>query len=74
VTIAPSRLLGLEAGRLTEGAPADIAVVDPNKPWFCSPETLRSRGKNSPFLGWEFSAQVRHTLVGGRLVHSIAEA
>lgn len=74
VTIAPARLLGLEAGRLTEGAPADIAVVDPNDPWFCTPETLRSRGKNSPFLGWEFSARVRHTLVGGRLVHSIAEA
>jgi len=70
-TIEPARLLGLEGGRLAEGAAADIAVVDPADPWFCRPDTLQSRGKNSPFLGWEFSARVRHTLVEGRLVHSI---
>jgi dihydroorotase len=70
-TIEPARLLGLEGGRLAEGAAADIAVVDPADPWFCRPDTLRSRGKNSPFLGWEFSARVCHTLVEGRLVHSI---
>jgi dihydroorotase len=70
-TVEPARLLGLEGGRLAEGAVADIAVVHPADPWFCRPETLGSRGKNSPFLGWEFSARVSHTLVEGRLVHSI---
>lgn len=70
VTIAPARLLGLESGQLAEGAPADLAVVNPTAPWFCRLETLNSRGTNSPFLGWEFSAQVSHTLVDGRLVHT----
>ncbi|MEX0431132.1 dihydroorotase [Spiribacter insolitus] len=69
VTLEPARLLGLEGGRLDEGAAADLVVVDPVDPWFCSEERLRSRGLNSPFLGWEFSARATHTLVAGRLVH-----
>lgn len=69
VTIAPARLLGLESGQLAQGAPADLVVVNPHSPWFCSAQTLNSRGANSPFIGWEFSAQVSHTLVDGRLVH-----
>ncbi len=69
VTLEPARLLGLEGGRLDEGAAADLVVVDPVAPWFCTGESLRSRGRNSPFLGWEFSARATHTLVAGRLVH-----
>ncbi len=69
VTIEPAKLLGLESGRLAEGAPADITLVNPNAPWFCTNESLQSRGKNSPFLGWEFSARATHTLIAGRLVH-----
>ena len=70
VTIEPARLLGLEGGRIAEGAAADLVVVDPVAPWFCNSDNLRSRGGNSPFLGWEFSARATHTLVGGRLVHA----
>ncbi len=70
VTCTPAALLGLENGRLAEGAPADITVVNPIAPWFCSSETLTSRGRNSAFLGWEFSARAQHTLVNGRLVYS----
>ena len=69
VTVAPARLLGLETGRLAVGAAADITVVAPHRPWFCTPETLGSRGHNSPFLGWEFDTRVTHTLVEGRRVH-----
>lgn len=73
VTIAPAQLLGLDSGQLAEGAPADIAVIDPNNPWFCHAETLKSRGLNSPFIGWEFSTRVRHTLVAGRWVHQTTQ-
>ena len=73
VTIAPARLLGLESGQLAQGAPADLVVVDPHSPWFCNAQTLNSRGANSPFFGWEFSARVCHTLVDGRLVHHTPE-
>ncbi len=73
VTIEPAKLLGLEGGRLAEGAAADITLINPGSPWFCTADTLQSRGHNSPFLGWEFSARATHTLVGGRIVHQPAE-
>ncbi|WP_159309857.1 amidohydrolase family protein, partial [Spiribacter roseus] len=74
VTVEPARLLGLEGGRLGLGGVADLVVVDPVAPWFCTRETLTSRGHNSPFLGWEFSAGATHTLVGGRLIRAADRA
>lgn len=74
VTVEPARLLGLEGGRLGLGGVADLVVVDPVAPWFCTRETLTSRGHNSPFLGWEFSARATHTLVGGRLIRAADRA
>lgn len=69
VTINPARVLGLESGRLAPGAPADICIFDAEAVWWCMPETLRSRAKNSPFLGWELPGRVSYTLVNGRVVH-----
>jgi dihydroorotase len=74
VTIAPAMVLGLDSGRLQVGAPADVIVVDPDTPWWCRPETLRSGGHNSPFLGWELTGRCTHAIVGGRLVHEAAVA
>jgi dihydroorotase len=74
VTSNPAAILGLESGRLGEGAPADICILDPDAVWWCRPETLRSRGKNSPFLGWELPGRVTQTLVDGRVVYRNDEA
>ncbi|MCS4505566.1 Dihydroorotase-like protein [wastewater metagenome] len=68
-TSGPASVLGLDTGTLAPGAPADICVFDPDAVWWCRRETLRSRGRNSPFLGWEMTGRVRYTLVDGRLVH-----
>ncbi|MRH78009.1 dihydroorotase [Spiribacter sp. C176] len=70
VTSKPAELLGLESGRLAAGAVADIAVIDPHQPWWCTPKALKSRGKNSPFLGWELNGRALWTFVGGRPVHT----
>ncbi len=71
VTCEPARILGLEAGTLSVGAAADIAVVDPERYWTVSPETLHSQGHNTPFMEWELKGRVTHTLLGGRLVHQL---
>jgi dihydroorotase len=65
----PAELLGLEVGRLAPGAPADIVLVDPDAPWVCDAETLRSRSKNTPFEGARFQGRVLRTLVAGRTVY-----
>jgi dihydroorotase len=69
LTSKPARILGVECGSLSLGATADICIIDPKAHWTLTAEQLVSRGHNTPFLGWEFSGRVTHTLVGGELVY-----
>ena len=68
ITCDPAAILGIEAGSLSVGSPADVCVFDPDESWRVTPEALRSQGKNTPFMGYEVSGRVRMTLVGGRIV------
>jgi dihydroorotase len=68
VTSEPARILGIDAGHLAVGAPADVCVFDPESYFKVAPATLRSQGKNTPFLGYELPGVVRYTLVAGEVV------
>lgn len=70
VTSKPARLMGLPGGVLAIGAPADLCLFDPVAFWAVTRETLRSQGKNSPYLRREMQARVTTTIVGGRVVYS----
>lgn len=72
LTAGPAGVLRRETGTLAPGAAADICVIDPDAHWTLSPQTLRGRGHNTPFLGWEFRGQVTHTLLNGRIVYQRA--
>lgn len=69
LTYKPASILGIEAGTLAPGTKADVCIFDPEQYWTVSETTLQSRGKNSPFLGWELKGKVRYTLLDGRLVY-----
>jgi dihydroorotase len=69
VTSEPARVLGVPAGRIASGAPADLVVFDPKAPFRVTAAALKSQGKNSPFLGHELAGRVRATLVAGEVVH-----
>ncbi|MGD9953361.1 MAG: dihydroorotase [Burkholderiales bacterium] len=69
VTIAPARILGIDAGRIAPGAPADLVVFDPQAPHRVSAQGLKSQGRNSPFLGHELVGRVRATVVAGKVVY-----
>jgi dihydroorotase len=69
VTSHPAALLGIDAGTLRVGAPADVCIFDPDAAWRVTPESLRSQGRNTPFAGYEMTGKVRYTLVGGHVVH-----
>jgi dihydroorotase len=45
----PARLLGVEAGELRPGAEADIAIVDPEKPWVVDSSKMAASAGNTPF-------------------------
>jgi len=70
LTCAPAGILGLTQGTLKPGADADICVFDPERYWTLDETNIESRGKNSPFIGWEFKGWVTATILGGELVYS----
>jgi dihydroorotase len=68
MSVNPARILGLEAGSLAVGMPADITVIDPNRAWTVELDRLHSKSKNSPFGGWPMVGSARLTMVGGRIL------
>ncbi len=73
LTVGPAGCLGERLGRrvgLREGEPADLVVFDRSARWRVTEETLRSKGRNSPFLGRELPGRVLATVAGGRLAYT----
>ena len=71
VTSAPAKLLGLQAGRIARGAPADLVICDLNAPVVIQADKLISKSKNSPFDGRRLQGKVLRTVVDGRTVYAI---
>jgi dihydroorotase len=69
VTSEPARVLDINAGHLTPGHSADVCIFDPARYWKVDSGSLRSQGKNTPFLGLELKGKVRYTLVEGQAVY-----
>ena len=69
VTADAAKIVGItKAGHLAPGARADICVFDPAGSTAIDRHTLRSQGKNTPFLGRELPGRVRYTLVEGQVM------
>jgi dihydroorotase len=68
LALNPARRLGLPQGRLSEGAPADLVLFDPDAPFLLDRFTLRSKSKNTPFDGQRMEGKVLATFVGGTQV------
>ena len=69
LTSGPAALMGLDAGVLAQGAPADLVLFDPGAPVVIDADALRSKSKNSPFDGRRLQGKVTGTFVGGRRVY-----
>ena len=68
---APAKAFSLNAGTLAVGAPADVAIVDPNREWQVDPSRFRSKSRNTPFAGWKVKGRVTTTIVSGRVVFEL---
>ena len=69
MSLNPAKRLGLEAGRLGAGAPADLVLFDPDAPFVLDRFTLRSKSKNTPFDGARMEGRVLGTWVAGQRVY-----
>lgn len=68
-SLAPARALGLPAGVIAPGAPADLVMFDPTAPRVIDARELISKSKNSAFDGRRLQGRVVMTLVDGRKVY-----
>ncbi|WP_170461058.1 dihydroorotase [Ruegeria arenilitoris] len=66
MTLNPAKRLGLDCGRLSEGAPADLVLFDPNVPFVLDRFTLKSKSQNTPFDGQRMQGKVTATYVAGK--------
>ncbi|GGC65499.1 dihydroorotase [Marinobacter halophilus] len=66
LTAGPARVVGRSA-ELSEGAPADLCIFDPDGHWVPSAHTLISAGRHAPLFGVELPGQVKLTLVSGQV-------
>jgi dihydroorotase len=68
MTTNPAKILGLTGkGTLTVGADADVTVIDPKARWTVTVEGMRSKSKNSPYIGETLTGRATLVIVGGRV-------
>jgi dihydroorotase len=65
MTVAPAKILGIPAGTLAEGSPADITILDPEASVIVRSSDFKSLGRNTPFEGFELTGKVVATIVAG---------
>lgn len=71
MTAGPAKALGIDAGRLAVGKPADITVIDPDIEWTVEGDKFSSKGRNTPFEGWKLKGRAVMTMVEGKIVYKM---
>ncbi len=69
ITQMPAAILGIDAGHLSPSHAADVCIFDPRLHQKIESKSLKSQGKNTPFLGYELPGKVRYTLIEGHIVY-----
>jgi dihydroorotase len=67
----PANILGVDAGSLAVGGPADIVLIDADKPWQIRGSAFASGAGNTPFDGLPVQGKAVRTIKGGRTIFPI---
>ncbi len=68
MTCNPASVIGWPVegmGTLSDGATADVTIIDPEKQWTVNVEKFHSRSRNCPYHGWRLKGKPVATIVGG---------
>jgi dihydroorotase len=68
MTVHPAKILGIPKGTLSPGSDADITVIDVSMKTRIDVRKFNSKGKNSPFHGWELDGGAVYTIVKGKVI------
>lgn len=69
LSVNPARILGVEGGSLAPGARADLTVIDPEKAFVFTAESILSKSRNSPFIGRAFTGKAVLTMMDGKITY-----
>lgn len=71
MTVAPAEVIDRPFGVLSESAPADITVIDPQLEWTVDVDAFQSLSRNCPYNGWKLKGRAVKTIVGGQVKFSL---
>ncbi len=69
MSVNPAKILGIDKGTLGEGKAADVVIFDAEAPYQVCVNEFASKGKNSPYDGFELYGRVDTTILGGKIVY-----
>lgn len=69
MSLNPAKILGIEAGTLRPGAPADLVLFDENERWRVDETKLHGKSRNTPFKGRTLTGKVKLTVCRGKIVY-----
>ena len=73
MSAAPARAFDLMNqygdGKIAEGNPADIVIINPDEEWVIDRRKFASKGTNTPFDGWTVRGRVKYTICEGEIVY-----
>jgi len=73
MTVGPARAFGLHRGVVAEGRRADLVILDPDRQWVYTKESVVSKSKNSPFLNRKMRGKVVATICHGKVAYQSQE-
>ncbi len=68
LTLGPASIVDVLPVALGPGDPATLTIFDPSTSWTVTPESLASKGKNTPLMGQEMRGQIMLTMMEGQIV------
>ncbi|MFC1635047.1 dihydroorotase [Planctomycetota bacterium] len=71
MTQNPAQIIGIEKGTLSQGAQADVTIIDPNTEYEINANTFLSKSRNCPYHGWHVKGKVEKTIVGGEVRYQL---
>ena len=73
MSVNPAEMIGIDRGTLGVGKAADLVIFDTEKCYRVDVKNFASKGKNSPYDGFELYGQVVWTVTGGKVVYQLED-
>ena len=68
MSVNPSSILSIDRGNLKKGSIADVVIIDPNKEYTYTKDSIESKSKNSPFINWVLKGRIEKVFINGKLI------